>query len=297
MSRLLRHWSTGLDPVNLARVGLGMECDPWQSKLLRPPHHPRVLVVASRQAGKSLLCSISAVDKALHTPGSTILVVSPTQRQSIELLFTMQGLYRALGKPVAPSSENQLSLTLENFSRIIALPGDNPDALRGYSKVDLIIVDEASRVDDSMMAALRPMLAISSGRLLLASSPNGRRGFFWEYSEGNEFRVTTITAEQCPRILPEFLAAERKALGSRAFEQEYMCSFSDTSDQWLSSEKVDRMFAHAADTAPRAGVLTLPVRAVAPPVQRPPVRCLRTPDGRHAFRAGVCMACMLAKEA
>jgi|HubBroStandDraft_4_1064222.scaffolds.fasta_scaffold1197713_2 hypothetical protein len=47
-----------------------------------------------------------------------------------------------------------------NGSRVISLPGSEK-TVRGLASVDLIIVDEAARVDDDLLAATRPMLAVS----------------------------------------------------------------------------------------------------------------------------------------
>jgi len=78
--------------------------------------------------------------------------------------------------------------------------------LRGYSAPKLIIKDEAGFVSDAMQAALDPMLAVSKGRLIEMSSPNGKRGHFyenWQYGVGVE-RIKIIGGE-CPRIGAEFL--------------------------------------------------------------------------------------------
>jgi len=57
--------------------------------------------------------------------------------------------------------DNDTELELANGSQLIALPGDNDANIRGYSAPRLVCIDEASRVADSVYAALRPMLAAS----------------------------------------------------------------------------------------------------------------------------------------
>ena len=59
------------------------------------------------------------------------------------------------------------------------LPGQEK-TIRGFSGVTLIIEDEASRVDDTLYRAVRPMLAVSGGRLILMSTPYGQTGHFFE---------------------------------------------------------------------------------------------------------------------
>src|SRR5262249_19700916 len=85
--------------------------------------------------------------------------------------------------------------------------------------------------------SVRPMLAVSQGRLVALSTPFGKRGFFHDSWFGSEtWERVKITADQCPRITPEFLEEERRALGERWYRQEYLCSFEDT---------IDAVFAYA----------------------------------------------------
>ena len=58
-----------------------------------------------------------------------------------------------------------LRAEMANGSRILALPGSET-TVRGYSAADLIVIDEAARVGDSLLQAVRPMLATSQGRLV-----------------------------------------------------------------------------------------------------------------------------------
>jgi hypothetical protein len=54
--------------------------------------------------------------------------------------------------------------------------------------------------------AVRPMLAVSGGRLVALSTPFGKRGWFHhEYEEGQGWERIKITAYDCPRISPAFL--------------------------------------------------------------------------------------------
>src|SRR5262249_10181874 len=126
---------------------------------------------------------------------------------------------------MAATQQSALSLGLANGSRVVSLPGDE-ESVRGYSSVELLVIDEAARVDDALYNSVRPMLAVSRGRLVALSSPFGPRGWFWEaWSSPEPWHRVKVTAEQCPRITPEFLAAERRAIGERWFAQEYGVEF------------------------------------------------------------------------
>jgi hypothetical protein len=120
------------------------------------------------------------------------------------------------------------------------LPGKE-GTIRGFSGVALLIVDEASRVLDALYCALRPMLAVSRGRLVALSTPWGKRGWFHDewHGEGDWERIK-ITAPECPRISAEFLAEEMAALGERWYRQEYLCSFEDVIDAVFAEEDIQR---------------------------------------------------------
>ena len=75
--------------------------------------------------------------------------------------------------------DNKLACQFENGSRIVSLPGKEA-TVRGFSGADLIIEDEAARVLDDLYYSIRPMLAVSGGRLILMSTPFGKRGHFFE---------------------------------------------------------------------------------------------------------------------
>ena len=225
-----------LDRVSFARI-LGIEPDPWQGDFLRSSSN-RVLLNCCRQSGKSTMSALLALHRALYHPDSLILCLAPALRQSQELFSKLAGFYRDLGSPVSPLAERKLGLELENGSRVVTLPGTER-TIRGYSGAALLIVDEAARVDDGLYYALRPMLAVSRGRLMMLSTPAGRRGvFFEEWTEGIGWERYEVPASRIPRISQEFLDEERQALPARIFRQEYECSFEETEDQVFSHEDV-----------------------------------------------------------
>jgi len=227
-----------LDRSAFARK-LGLEPDSWQENLLRSTSD-RVLLNCSRQSGKSTMTGLIALHRALYHPGSLILCLAPVLRQSQELFGKVLGFYRDLGRPVAPQAERKLSLELENESRIVTLPGTER-TVRGFSGAALLIVDEASRVDDELYFAVRPMLAVSGGSLMMLTTPYGKRGVFYEeWTGGRGWERYEVPASGCPRISPEFLEEEREALISWVYRQEYECSFEETEDQVFTTEMVER---------------------------------------------------------
>jgi hypothetical protein len=229
-----------LDRCAFARA-LGLEPDPWQEDLLRSTSD-RVLLNCARQSGKSMMSAIIALHRALYRPGSLILCLAPSERQSKELFAKVTDFYRRwTHAPLAKlESDRKLGMKLRNGSRIEALPGSEK-TIRGFSGAGLLLVDEAARVDDELYFAVRPMLAVSGGALMMLSTPWGKRGvFFEEWTSGHGWERYEVKAEECPRISPEFLEEERQALPSWVYRQEYECSFEETEDQVFTHEMVER---------------------------------------------------------
>lgn len=227
-----------LDPVLLAER-LGLEPDPWQSEALRSPARRQILL-CGRQTGKSTVSSVKAAHTAVYEPGSLVLLLSPSLRQSQELFRKVLNAHRALGETVPTEAMSALRLELRNGSRIISMPG-NEMTVRGYT-ASLLIVDEAARVSDGLYAAVRPMLAVSGGRLMLLSTPFGTRGFFYEAWRSDQvWERHRVPSTECPRIAPEFLAEERETLGDWFYRQEYEVEFMDAQTQAFSRADIERM--------------------------------------------------------
>lgn len=235
---IARDLALGLDPALFARhVGLEMP-DPWQAQVLRSGSD-RLLLLCSRQAGKSTVTACLALHTALYHPGALVLLLSPSQRQSSELFRKVTTFYEGLAGAVPSETENALSLELVHGSRIVSLPGKE-GTIRGYSGANLIVIDEAARVPDDLYLSVRPMLAISKGKLVAMTTPFGKRGwFFQEWTRGGEIwaRFKT-TAYDCPRISKEFLEEERRVLGDWWFAQEYLCEFTETDTSLFTYEQV-----------------------------------------------------------
>ncbi len=223
----------------LARAGL--EPDPWQRGVLTS-EDDRLLLLCSRQAGKSTVAAALALLAALRTPGTLVLVLSPSLRQSGELFRKVIGIFNALGRPAVVRSQTALRLELAGGSRVVALPGTE-GTVRGFAGVGLLVIDEAARVADDLYRAVRPMLAVSRGRLVALSTPFGQRGWFHDaWASPEPWARVRITAGECPRIDPAFLAAERRALGDRWFRQEYECDFTECIDAVFSAEDIRAAF-------------------------------------------------------
>jgi hypothetical protein len=222
---LAKNLELRLDPAAIMERA-GMPPDPWQIRLLRSKAE-RTLLLCSRQSGKSTVTAAMALHEVVFHPKSLVLLLSPSLRQSQELFRKVTDFRNRLGEPIPVAEESALRVELKNGSRIVALPGTE-ETVRGFSGVRLIIVDEAARVDDPLYFSIRPMLAVSGGRMVCLTTPFGKRGFFYnEWTGDRPWDRVKVTANECPRISEKFLGEERASLGERWFLQEYCCSFEE----------------------------------------------------------------------
>jgi hypothetical protein len=239
---MARDLACALDPVLFAN-DCGIAPDPWQADLLRSTAH-RALLLCSRQSGKTTVTGLIALWVALFEGPALVIIVSPSQRQSAEMFRTVMRFHSELENAPPPLAESALKAEFANGSRILALPGTER-TIRGLAGASLVIIDEASRVEDELLAAVRPMLATTNGRLIALTTPAGKRGWFFEAWHGaSGWQRIRVAASDCPRISKEFLAEELKELGAMRFSEEYELQFVDSDEQAFPTAIIDAAFVH-----------------------------------------------------
>jgi hypothetical protein len=239
--------------------------DKWQLEVIASTAN-QIMLNCSRQSGKTSVVAALALRCALLTPGATILIVCPSERQSDEVFKYVMDLYYDIDRPIAKANDMSSELHLVNGARVIPLPGKH-QTVRVYS-AKLLILDEAAQIPDAVYQAVRPMLSVSKGRLVVLSTPFGKRG--WYYKEwtdgGNAWERYMVKATDCPRMTPEFLAAERTKPG---FEAEYLCSFEEINNPFFRPDDVARMLVDDPQENPWGRILG---------IESEPVVTLETPD-------------------
>lgn len=196
----------------------------------------------SRQAGKSTVTACIALLEALYWNPALVLVICPALRQSKEFLRNVSHFRKKLKAKIIGESTTHMEFA--NGSRILALPSEE-ETVRGMSAVSLLILDEAARIPDDLYNSVKPMLAVSNGRIAVLSTPYGKRGFFHkEWTSGEDWERVMVTAEQCPRITADFLAKEKRDLGHIFFRQEYMCEFAELTNAVFSFDDVQAAMSH-----------------------------------------------------
>jgi Terminase large subunit, T4likevirus-type, N-terminal len=231
-----------MSAVELWHQAMGTDPDAWQETVLTSDD-PRICLNCCRQAGKSSVVAVKALHIGLYQPKSLILLLSRSLRQSGELARKVFSAYESSGRKVPPEAETKQTLELANGSRILALPGGDEGAIRGFSGVRCLVLDEASRIPDSLYIAVRPMIAVSGGSIMLLSTPFGKRGFFYRvWSSAQRWLKIMVKASECPRLTADFLAEELIELGERWYLQEYLCQFVEAVGQVFSDAAIDAAF-------------------------------------------------------
>lgn len=207
--------------------------------------HDRQAFCCGRQVGKSRVCSWRGLHKAITQPGSTVLITSNTQRQSSELFHQVKEEIELSKLPTSAwqiKRQTKTIIEFENGSRIICLPtGTDGANIRTYT-ADLVIVDEAAFINRTVFEdALEPMLATTSGTMILASTPWGTSGFFYDvfkkFPKGDWDRFK-VSMSDSPLIDEEYIERQRRTKTQMSFKQEVLGEFVPAADAFFDEEVI-----------------------------------------------------------
>ena len=218
----LRELAYQIDPVLWVRHVLGVEPTAWQMEFLRAPGGASIIALTARQAGKTTTAVWAIAFFMLFTPGSLSVIACPAQRQSGEAVRRVRQILFKLG--VELKSDHVYGLELTNGSRVLALPGSD-DSIRGLTVDGWIVADEAARLSEELIAALRPMRARRpQARFAMLSTARTRTDPFWTvWSNENPSWIRLQATADIPGLFAaEFLERERRELGENLFKQEFL---------------------------------------------------------------------------
>ena len=207
--------------VELPRLHVG------QRRVLE--HRDRFAVVAcGRRFGKTTLGVDLAVRAGLA--GQPVGWFAPTYNLLAE---AWRGLKHRLSPVARHASEQEHRLELLTGGVLECWSLDGPDPARGR-KYARVVLDEASIVRDlaeRWHAAIRPTLTDLRGDALFLGTPKGRGGFWSLYQRGvagdQEWSAHTAPTADNPHIDPAEIAAARRGMPDRTFQQEYLAAFLD----------------------------------------------------------------------
>lgn len=233
----------------------GLKLDKWQEEVLGTQGN--LLLCTGRQVGKTTIFSQKASQYMMDNPGSRIIVVSLTEDQAELIISMMLNFIESSDKLcIARKAKRPTKrrIILKNGSQVLSRPvGTTGDAVRGFTG-DILIIDEASRMPESVFTAAKPTLLTTGGKIWMCSTPFGKQGYFYEswLNKHDRFKVFHISSEQVIKERPissswtetqskqaqEMLDEEKLDMGELAYRQEYLGEFMDDlrrffSDIWI----------------------------------------------------------------
>ena len=218
----LRALAYRVDPALWVREQLKIDPMPWQNTFLRARRGASLIALTARQVGKTTVAACAMAHTALMQAGSLSVIACPAQRQSAEAVRRVRGYLEQVG--VKFTSDNVYGLELDNGSRVMALPGSD-DSIRGLTVDGWIVADEAARLTDNLIAALRPMRARRPDtRFAMLSTAWSRTDPFWKVWSGDDRSWIRLkaTADQVGIFSASYLEQERRNLGEVGFRREYL---------------------------------------------------------------------------
>jgi len=195
-----------------------------------------IAVAVARQTGKSTLAVILAFWYIFYNPNFTVLLISKTKDQSMELITKLRGIINTSPlkhniEEIQTGADNRREFYLKNHgkethSRIISVPAT--DAARGYS-ADLVIADEIAFWENSIEIfneAILPTVTHTDGTIMMLSTPKSKIGVFYEaFTQPDIWSCYQFTWEVCPVHTKEKMDVKKRQIGEFSFRQEYEASF------------------------------------------------------------------------
>jgi hypothetical protein len=173
-------------------------------------------IVAQAQAAGSLAVAVSGLNSL---------------RQTLDSLARLGG-HVGGGAQVNVAIQNNVNVDarqiaerlITKFDHELALPSGD-DTVRGLTVDAWIVADEAARLNEELIAALRPMRARRpQARFAMLSTAWSRTDPFWTVWAGDDpswIRLRATADSDDTLFTAEFLEAEWRALGEHAFKREY----------------------------------------------------------------------------
>lgn len=254
---------------------IGYKLFDWQKAVLEDPAK-RICINGARQSGKSTIMSGVCCHYAKFHPKSLSVIIAPTKQQSQEDIFKIRDfMQHDRDYPELTKTGGDGEIIIENGSRILVLTASDK-AARGFSAPGIVLFDEASRIDDSVLKAVIPMLTgCKDSKLYEISTPFGKKGFFFNHFMGPSTKWSrylvrggfdaTVGADGLPCVVPtqfkpdtgryKYYISPRHLdqqeqtgvletihYDTRNYNQEYGCEFVSADDQAFSQDLIDSLF-------------------------------------------------------
>lgn len=258
------------DPFSFVRNVLKAEPDPWQETILRAIGRGvlRISLRSGNGVGKTtLLCWLAIWFVVCRYPSKTVMT-APTAPQLFDALFSETkfwiGLLPAAVRPLIHVTSEKIALAADPDGAFISARTsrpETPEALQGVHSANvLLIVDEASGVDERVYQAGQTSMSTPGAITILAGNPLRNSGFFYRtHTDLADLWFTLrVSGLDSPRVAPAFVEEVKRTYGEQSMEYrvkilgEFPLADSDT---YLSAELVKGAMARDIKMDPLAPVV------------------------------------------
>jgi len=219
--------------INLDRGKEKIKLYSCQKRILRSLRDGRfVILLASRQIGKTTLMTIYCLWNACFNDDQRILIVANKEQTAKNIFKRVRMAYEMLPNFLKPGvvEYGQTSMTLTNGSSI-GISTTSSDAGRGDS-CNCLILDELAFIDNHIVEkfweSVYPIISSSKkSKIFIASTPNGTDNLFYQLYAGaqagdNNWKSERIDWWEIPGRDEKWKNDTIKTLGSQeAFAQEF----------------------------------------------------------------------------
>ena len=190
------------NPVDFAISVLGVK--PWQKQnqiLKAIANHGRVSVRSCNGAGKTFTAAITILWWLMSHDNAIVITTAPSERQVREILWRE---VRRLYMPIRDLIGGKLTRTRLEFSPSRYAYGfstNTEDRFQGFHSGNiLVIVDEASGVDEFIYNAVFGVITNKNSKLLMIGNPHGYAGSFYDsfHKDRKNFETIHISAFDLP---------------------------------------------------------------------------------------------------
>lgn len=183
----------------------------------------KVSVRSGRGTGKSSSIAWVAIWFLLHRPSVKVLITAPSSAQLFDALFAeirrwiedLEPIYRDRLE-VKSDRVELLAAPAECFITLRTARKESPESMQGvHAPFVLVVVDEASGVDDAVYEALSGSLAGDNRHLVLLGNPTRTSGMFYDTHNRLSNQWTTLhwSCADAPRVPQAYIDEQRIKYG------------------------------------------------------------------------------------
>lgn len=237
------------DRERLSEVGtfaaelIGEPLWPHQLDVARSRARFRTLL-AGRQIGKSRVLAVIALHHAFTKANQSVLIISSGDDAAKDLLSEVVGLAQSPWLGASVEADDSTKVVLSNASVIRCVPATHRRA-RGKS-IDLLILDEACFISEDVWDAAKfTILARPGSRVVMASTPAGRRDKFFarHYRMGEDgrdgYESWKLPSSVSPLVDQALLREWEQTDAPRVYAAEVLAEWQDEQGAYFTQDEID----------------------------------------------------------